>query len=275
MRLDAYMASTRPEYSRATWQKYIKMGVVSVNGRTDIPTKIEVSDDDEIVVTVPEALDFSNDTLPIIYEDDDVIVVNKPAGVLTHAKGALSEEFTVADFVKDKTTYQADSNRPGIVHRLDRDTSGVLLTVKNDAAAKMIQKQFERRTVQKTYSAVIDGIPREQEALIDLPIGRAPSAPSTFRIDPGGKAAQTSYKVLKMGEKLSLVELLPKTGRTHQLRVHMQYIGTPIHGDRVYGKSADRLYLHAHKLELTLPDGIHRVFTAPIPSTFEAIVDEQ
>lgn len=274
MRLDQYLATTQPEYSRATWQKYIKIGAVSVNGKSPVPTKLEVSDEDTIVTTIPETPDFSTETLPIIYEDDDVLVVNKPTGVLTHAKGALAEEFTVADFIKPKTTYQASTNRPGIVHRLDRDTSGVLLTVKNEAAAKMIQKQFERRTVQKTYTAVVDGTPKETEALIDLPIGRNPSAPSTFRIDPSGKVAQTTYQVLKTNGELSLVELLPKTGRTHQLRVHMQYIGTPIHGDRVYGKEADRLYLHAHKLSLTLPDGVHRTFEAPIPAEFEAMVND-
>lgn len=274
MRLDQHLATTRPEYSRATWQKYIKMGYVSVDGKSDIPSKLDVGEDDDIVVTIPEVLDFSNESLPILYEDDNVLVVNKPAGVLTHAKGAIVEEFTVADFIKPKTSYQTETNRPGIVHRLDRDTSGVLLTVKNEDAAKMIQKQFERRTVQKAYTAVVDGTPKQQEALIDLPIGRNPSAPSTFRVDPKGKSAQTTYQVLKSNGTLSLVELLPKTGRTHQLRVHMHYIGTPIHGDRVYGKESDRLYLHAHKLSLTLPDGIHRTFEAPIPPEFEAVVHD-
>ncbi|MGK2896257.1 MAG: RluA family pseudouridine synthase [Candidatus Saccharimonadales bacterium] len=272
MRLDQHLATNRPEYSRATWQKYIKMGVVSVNGKFDIPTKIDVNEDDQIIVSIPKVLDFSAETLPIIYEDEDVLVVNKPIGVLSHAKSTINEEFTVADFIKPKTSYQTETSRPGIIHRLDRDTSGVLLTVKNKKAAKIIQRQFEHRTVQKTYSAIVNGLPKESEALIDLPIGRNPSAPSTFRVDPSGKSAQTTYQVIKSNGALSLVELLPKTGRTHQLRVHMQYIGTPIQGDRIYGRESDRLYLHAHKLSLTLPDGIHHTFEAPIPAEFEAMI---
>jgi 23S rRNA pseudouridine1911/1915/1917 synthase len=127
--------------------------------------------------------------------------------------------------------------------------------------------------VKKQYSAVVDGVPKLDKALIDLPIGRNPSAPSTFRIDPKGKAALTSYEVLHTNGVKSLVELKPKTGRTHQLRVHMQYINTPIAGDRIYGKqsSAPRLCLHAHKLEITIPTSDRRVFTAPVPELFEEL----
>ena len=272
MRLDQYVAQFWPEHSRATWQKFIKLGYVFVNGESILLPKYQLGEDDAVTVNIPEKADHSAKTLPIIYEDDDVIVINKPAGVLTHSKGELNDEFTVAEFVRPKTSYHSDSDRPGIIHRLDRDTSGVILCVKNDAAAVMLQKQFQRRTVKKTYAAVVDGLPEPQEAIIDIPIGRNPSKPSTFRSDPLGKSAQTHYKVLKTNGKLSLVDLQPKTGRTHQLRVHMQHINTPIHGDRVYGSEADRLYLHAAILELTLPNGEHHAFTAPVPSEFRELV---
>src|SRR5690606_6293672 len=141
----------------------------------------------------------------------------------------------VADFFRRYTTNALDSSRPGIVHRLDRDTSGVIIGARNDETATLLKKQLADRTTKKQYIAVVDGHPKLDTAGIDLPIGRNPSAPSTFRVDPKGKPAITSYEVLKSNEKQSLVKLRPRTGRTHQLRVHAHYIGTPIAGDRVYG----------------------------------------
>ena len=218
--------------------------------------------------------DSSSKELPILFLDDNVIVVNKPAGVLTHSKGALNDEFTLADFFRRYTSHALDTNRPGIVHRLDRDTSGVIIGARNDETATLLKKQFADRTTKKYYSAVVDGLPKLDKAVIDLPIGRNPSAPSTFRVDPKGKPAITSYEVLKTNERQSLVELRPRTGRTHQLRVHMHYIKAPIAGDRVYGneKSAPRLCLHAHTLEITIPAFKRQVFTAPIPKEFEEMV---
>ena len=211
----------------------------------------------------------------IIYLDDNVVVVNKPVGVLTHSKGALNDEFTVADFFRRYTTVGLDTNRPGIVHRLDRDTSGVIIGARNPEAAHLLQKQFADRKTKKTYIAVIDGHLKEQAAKIDLPIGRNPSAPSTFRVDARGKQATTEYKVLAANDTNSLVELKPATGRTHQLRVHMAYLNTPITGDRVYGKEADRLYLHALRLEITIPTSDRRVFEAPLPAEFTSKFDEE
>lgn len=267
MRLDAYLTEIRPEYSRSSWQKLIKQGHVCVNGACVDIAKFDVSEDDDISVKLPE-MPVQTAEFPVIYEDDDVIVINKPIGALTHAKGTFSEEFTIADFVKPKTTYKTDTNRPGIIHRLDRDTSGVLLCVKNDAAAKMLSKQFERRTAKKTYFAVTDGIPKQEKALIDLPIGRDPKRPSQFRVDPNGKSAQTYYEVEQANNANALVKLQPRTGRTHQLRVHLKYIDAPIKGDKLYGKPADRLYLHAHQLQITLPSGENHIFTAAVPQEF-------
>lgn len=268
-RLDAALAKQYPDVSRSTWQKYIKAGYVSVNGEIEHASKTEVTDADTIAAQIPDATDYSEESLPIIYIDDNVIVINKPVGVLSHSKGAIQEEFTVADFFARYTTYNSDTNRPGIVHRLDRDTSGVMIGARNEETAKLLQQQFADRRAKKTYYAVISGHLSQPEAVIDLPIGRHPSSPSTFRVDPGGKSAQTTYSVIEAGESKSFVELRPKTGRTHQLRVHMAHLGAPIHGDKVYGKAADRLYLHAHSLEVTIPVGNRKIFTAPMPPEFD------
>lgn len=267
-RLDIWLAERYPEHSRSTWQKHIKAGHVSVNREIVTSPKAAVSPSDEVATQIPDREDFSQATLPIIYKDENVIVINKPIGILTHAKGALNDEFTVAEFFKQYTTYNSDTNRPGIVHRLDRDTSGVMIGARNEETAKLLQKQFAARKAKKTYVAVVDGHPKEPKARIDLPIGRNPNTPSTFRVDSKGKAAQTNYKVVAHNDKHSLVYLLPETGRTHQLRVHLAYINTPIIGDRVYGKPSDRMLLHAYKLEVTIPTSDRRVFEAPIPSEF-------
>lgn len=267
-RLDSELAIRYPDNSRSTWQKYIKAGYISVNGVVKTSPKYDVSDVDNIQINVPDQPDFSQSKLPIIFIDDNVIIINKPIGVLSHSKGALNDEFTVAEFFRQYTTYNSDSNRPGIVHRLDRDTSGVMIGARNSETATMLQKQFADRNTKKTYFAILDGIPKLDKANIDLPIGRNPSAPSTFRVDSKGKSAVTRYEVLATNDRHSLVKLQPATGRTHQLRVHMKYINTPILGDKVYGKSAERLYLHAYSLEVTIPSGDRRTFIAPIPPEF-------
>jgi 23S rRNA pseudouridine1911/1915/1917 synthase len=267
-RLDSLLAERFPEQSRSTWQKHIKAGHVSVNGEVKLSPKQDVLENDQITTSIPDATDFSHHELPIVYMDDNVIVVNKPVGVLTHSKGALNDEFTVADFFRRYTSWGLETTRAGIVHRLDRDTSGLIIGARNEETAHLLQKQFADRKTKKTYIAVIDGHLNESTAKIDLPIGRNPSAPSTFRVDVKGKAATTEYTVISTNDTQSLIELRPYTGRTHQLRVHMAYLNTPIHGDRVYGKEADRLYLHAFRLEITIPKGDRRVFEAPVPLEF-------
>lgn len=269
-RLDNILSSLYPDISRSTWQKRIKAGHVSVNGEVQTSPKFAATDADNIAIHTPDEADYSEHELPIVYIDDNVIVINKPIDVLTHSKGAMNEEFSVADFFRRYSTYNSDTNRPGIVHRLDRDTSGIMIGARNPETATMLQKQFADRKTKKTYIAIVEGELKQDEAKIELPIGRNPSAPSTFRVDAKGKAATTNYTVLDANDTQSLVELRPVTGRTHQLRVHMSYIGNPIVGDRVYGKAADRLYLHAYKLEVTIPSGDRKVFDAPLPAEFKA-----
>lgn len=275
VRLDIYLSTKfDTTISRSLWQKYIKAGYVSVNNKVATTPKFEVDETDEIALNLPEKEQTDVD-LPILYEDDDVIVVNKPSGLLTHAKGGLSDEPTVAEIIRPKTSFATDTDRPGIVHRLDRDTSGLLIIAKNPESAAHLQRQFAERTAKKTYIAITDGKPKLNAAKIDLPIGRNPSAPSTFRIDPNGKLAQTTYHVLTENDTQSLVELKPTTGRTHQLRVHLAHLNAPILGDRVYGKSSDcRMMLHAQKLEITLPSGERKVFEAATPDEFKKFFPE-
>ena len=275
VRLDIYLSTKfDTTISRSLWQKYIKAGYVSVNNKVVTTPKFEVDETDEIALNLPEKEQADVD-LPILYEDDDVIVVNKPSGLLTHAKGGLSDEPTVAEIIRPKTSFATDTDRPGIVHRLDRDTSGLLIIAKNSESAAHLQRQFAERTAKKTYTAITDGKPKLNAAKIDLPIGRNPSAPSTFRIDPNGKPAQTTYHVLAENDAQSLVELKPTTGRTHQLRVHLAHLNAPILGDRVYGKSSDfRMMLHAQKLAITLPSGERRTFEAAVPDEFKRFFPE-
>lgn len=270
IRLDNLLSQKYPETSRSSWQRHIKSGYVLINSKPASSPSTRVTSSDQVTVDIPDRTDHSDQSLPIIYQDDSLLVINKPVGVLTHAKGAIADEFTVADFFARYTSWATTTNRPGIIHRLDRATSGVLAGALNESAAKMLQRQFSERKVKKTYYAVVDGVIDQPEAIIDLPIERNPSTPSQFRVGASGKPAVTRYKVISSGNNRTLIELKPTTGRTHQLRVHMSYIGHPIVGDVVYGGSkADRMMLHAYELELTRPDRVRDTFRADAPAEFK------
>lgn len=276
MRLDVYVAQYWPERSRSQWQKLIKDSRVFVDGIPTTDVNHELGEDDIVTVKAPKPPVLTGD-IEVIYEDDDVLVMNKPSGTLSHAKGLTPEEFTIADFVRRHMKDADDSIRPGIVHRLDRDTSGIIIAAKHEAAKSHLQKQFQDRKAKKVYIAIVRGAPKQPAAMIDLPLARNPKRPSSFRVDPKGKASQTSYKVLYQNDTYSVVELRPITGRTHQLRVHMGYIGTPIVGDTLYegGKSPiNRLCLHAASLEITLPSSERRTFTAPITDSMQGLIDD-
>ena len=161
------------------------------------------------------------------------------------------------------------NNRAGIVHRLDRATSGLIICAKTATGMSWLQKQFAQRRTKKLYIAVVAGVFKLPEAVIDLPIERDPKKPQTFRVGANGKSATTTYRVLRSDGKHSLVELKPQTGRTHQLRVHLNYLKHPIVGDTLYGgELAERMFLHAHQLELTLPNRERMVFVSPLPASF-------
>ena len=180
------------------------------------------------------------------------------------AKGEFTTEPTLEDYGL-------------LVHRLDRDTSGVVILAKNEATRTMLRNQFQDRKAHKTYYAIVDGHPKLDEALINLPIARNLKHPTTFMVDVKGKPAETYYKVIKKNDKYSLIELKPVTGRTHQLRVHLNYIGCPIVGDRVYNEKskADRLMLHAANLEITIPgedSNVRKTFSAELPKSFNELI---
>ena len=263
IRLDIITLEQNPRYSRATIQKFIKDGRVTVNGDiVDKPNTL-VDENDQIKLTLPETTNAEKP--PVIYEDENVIVFNKPHGMLSIKKGDYSPEPAIEDWGE-------------IVHRLDRDTSGVIIVAKNFATKSKLQKQFQQHKTHKTYYAVVEGIPKQPHAIINIPLARNLKKPTTFMPDANGREAITEYKVIKQGEKTALVELKPQTGRTHQLRIHMAHIGTPILGDSVYnpkGTKADRMYLHAQSLEITIPGTEHgerKIFTAELPEDFENAV---
>lgn len=275
-RLDQYVVAQRPRLSRSYAAKLIDQGRVLVDGQPAKagykvrPGNLVTIDFDEGQLDLPPEID-----LPILYEDADCIVINKPAGVLTHAQAKFIHEATVATFLRSRIkANDLTGERAGIVHRLDRATSGVIICAKNQRALSWFQGQFASRTVQKTYVAVVAGQVTPEAAVIDMPIERNPKAPATFRVGKNGKPAMTQYKVLQESEKYSLLELTPKTGRTHQLRVHLQKLGHPIVGDPLYGTGTygDRLYLHAKKLRLTLLNGEDKTFQAPLPPEFKDIM---
>lgn len=260
VRLDHMMVKIYKSYNRSTIQKFIESGFVTVDGEVAKKPNQKFEEGVKIDLQVPEDLKNADVKLKIIYEDDNVMVVNKPAGLLSEAKGEYCPEKTLADF-------------GFVAHRLDRDTSGVMILAKTEEVQKFLKRQFQDRKVHKTYYAIVSGRPKLDEARIDLPMARDIKRPTTFRVDPNGKEAETFYKVLKSDDKHSLVELRPTSGRTHQLRVHMKYLGHPILGDPVYGEEkADRLYLHAGSLEITLPGGVRKVFESPLPKEFKNVL---
>lgn len=273
-RIDVFLAENISELSRSSISKLCEKGKVSVNGNIK-KSKYTVKQNDILTV------DYDSDSLkgvpiaeiPIIYEDDDCLVINKPIGILTHSKGAFNPETTVATFIETKLGKNYIGERAGVVHRLDRATSGLMICAKTEKAMSWLQKQFSTRNVKKSYFAIINGKLDPPEAIIDMPIERNPKKPQTFRVGSNGKSAQTKYKTIQSNAKYSLVELTPQTGRTHQLRVHLKHLGHPIVGDTFYdGEPSDRLYLHASSLEITLPNKQRKAFNAPEPPEFKRII---
>ena len=259
VRLDILMKEIYKSYNRSSLQKFIESGFVTVDGELVLKPNAKFERGVKLDLKVPEIIKNADLVPEVVYEDDNVIVMNKPAGLLSMAKGEYCPEVTLEKYGL-------------LVHRLDRDTSGVVILAKTPEVQGFLKKQFQDRKTHKTYYAVVCGQPKLNEARIDLPMARDLKRPTTFRVDANGKPAETFYKVLKTDGKHSLLELKPTTGRTHQLRVHMKYMGNPILGDPVYGvESADRLYLHAGALEITLPGGIRRTFEVPMPESFNHV----
>lgn len=264
-RADLILSEQHPEYNRSTLQNFIKSGYVSLDGQIIKKPSAEIEADEndlwpKLTLKVPKRTAPPDAKNLTIYEDDNVLVINKPAGLLSMAKGEWTSEPTLEDYGL-------------LVHRLDRDTSGVVILAKNESTQKYLRKQFQDRKAHKTYYAIVEGKPKLPEAKIDLPIERSLKSPTTFIVSPAGKPSITFYKIIDSNDKYSLLELKPITGRTHQLRVHLKYLGHPILGDKVYGNTpADRLYLHATSLEITIPGGERKIFESPIPKEFRDVL---
>ncbi len=267
-RIDKMVADALPLYSRAALSRLFASGHILLNGQqTRAGIKLKNEDEVEIDTAPLDALPEEIE-LPIIFEDDDVLVINKPVGVISHARGKFVQEPSVASFVRK---YVADmtGERAGIVHRLDRATSGVMICAKNQKALSWLQQQFANRKVVKIYHAVIKGSMKTEVGQIDMPIARDSNKPKAFKVDENGKPALTSYRTIKYIKGYSLLELEPKTGRTHQLRVHLSTLGHPIVGDELYnGEKADRLMLHAYSLKIVLPSGKAKTYSVDDPEDF-------
>lgn len=276
-RLDKRLVSENAKLSRSVLQRLITDGKVYVNDKVTLDPNTRVSSEDNVTLEINQVDDAVVDEyeVEIMYEDEDCVVINKPEGMLTHSKGALIEEQTVASWLSKKQNWNTNNNRKGIVHRLDRSTSGVMICAKSEESQSWLQKQFSQRKTKKTYLAVVSGEISPKEAVIDMPIARNPKKPQRFRVDGKGKSAITHYVTegfieADNGLMLSLLRVTPTTGRTHQLRVHFAHLRHPILGDTFYnGSSSDRLYLHALSLELTLPSKKRMRFNAKKPKSFD------
>lgn len=290
-RLDMRLIAMYPDLTRSVSARLIEQGKVTVNGKVIQKAGYKLKPGDDIVAEYNYELmtAIPSIELPILYEDEDCVVVNKPVGTLSHSKGPFNPEATVASWLAEHLVKKGQkpawileldvergsphNPRAGVVHRLDRATSGVMICAKTPAALAHLQKQFSTRKTKKTYMAIVSGHLQPEHAIIDMPIGRSSTNPKTFTVTSEGKDAVTEYKVTTSVSGMDLVELKPVTGRTHQLRVHMHHQGHPIIGDTFYGgKPADRLMLHALSLEITLPNSERKVFEAPLPADFTRMI---
>ncbi len=273
-RLDKLVATHVPDGSRSLAVKLISEGKVSVNQKVVTKSSTRVSKQDNLSVNFKaEDLRSDNIDLPIIYEDDTCLVIDKPSGIITHPKGAYYREGSVASFARSKISPDLAGNRAGIVHRLDRGTSGIIIVAKNEESRRYLTNQFAKRLTNKTYYSIISGKLKKDKARINMPIERSPKKPSTFKTGANGKQASTTYELIASNDKYSLVKLSPETGRTHQLRVHLKAIGHPIVGDTIYGgEQAERLMLHAYKLEINIKDKGRMSFTSKLPKEFSRYI---
>lgn len=283
-RLDIYIAENFNELSRTMIKKLIESNNVLVNDKSE-KVSYKVQANDNISIDVPEAketkLKAQEIPLDIIYEDSDIIVVNKPKGMVVHPANGNPDGTLVnaiLSICKNSLSGIGGELRPGIVHRLDKDTSGLIIVAKNDKAHINMSEQIKERNVKKTYIALVRGNVPEEEATINMPIGRSTKDRKKMAVTKNGKQAITHFKVLKKYSKYTLLEIKIETGRTHQIRVHMAEIGYPVVGDAVYSNGKNEFgiegqMLHAYKLEFMHPiTNKHMELTAPLPQYFEEIL---
>ena len=281
-RLDKYIAA-QCQISRSYAQKLIDDGQVAVNGHAAKASQ-KLNTGDNIVVSIPppSPISLAPEDIPlkVVYEDKDLIVVDKPAGLLVHP-AAGQHTGTLVNAILARCPDLGEINgsvRPGIVHRLDKDTSGVMMVAKNDAAQRSLSRQIKQRSIKKGYLALVLGHLTPERGAIDAPIGRHPKDRKRMAVVSGGREARTEYKVIKYFDDYTLVEAMPETGRTHQIRVHFAAIGHPIFGDHIYGKRSPllgRQFLHAHRLGFKLPSSGEFVeFRAELPPDLEEVLKQ-
>ncbi|MFQ6014437.1 MAG: RluA family pseudouridine synthase [Anaerolineae bacterium] len=284
-RIDRYVADLLPDLSRAAVQRLIDQDLVKVNGLSVKPS-YRLGEGDQITVQLPpsEEVPLEPEPIPldIAYEDGDLIVVNKPAGVVVHpGRGHGRGTLLNALLAHCPELAQLVGDRPGIIHRLDKDTSGLIIVAKNEAAQRDLQRQFKSREVKKVYLALLEGRLEPERGIVEAPIGRHPRQRRRMAVViRGGREARTEYVVLEYLGEFTLVQVLPETGRTHQVRVHFSSLGHPLVGDPVYGFRRSSLglrrqFLHAQTLGFRLPgSGSYIELTAPLPQDLEQVLVE-
>lgn len=285
-RLDFYVANVEKDITRATVQRLLEEENILVNG-VQKKSSYKVKDGDVIEINIPEAketkLEAEDIPVEIIYEDSDIIVVNKPKGLVVHPANGNPDGTLVnaiMNICKDSLSGIGGEKRPGIVHRLDKDTSGILIVAKNDKAHLQMSEQIKNREVKKIYIALVKGIINENEATINMPIARSKKDRKKMAVDKDGKVAITHFKVLKRYNKYTLLEIKIDTGRTHQIRVHMAEIGHPVVGDEVYSNGKNEFgvrgqMLHAKSLDFCHPiTGKKMHLEAEIPEYFKDVLNK-
>ena len=285
-RLDTYIPSVDTDITRTSAQRLIEDGNILVNGKNaKVSYKIQENDKISVEIPEPKQIELKAQDIPIeiIYEDSDIIVVNKPKGMVVHPANGNPDGTLVNAIMaicKDSLSGIGGEIRPGIVHRIDKDTSGLLIVAKNDNAHVKMSEQIKNHEVKKTYIALVRGVFKKNEATIDMPIGRSTSDRKKMAVNKNGKNAITHIKVLKRFDKYTLLKVNIETGRTHQIRVHLSHIGYPIVGDYTYSNGKNEFdvigqCLHAQKLEFKHPiTQKDMCLEAELPQYFKDILDK-
>lgn len=282
-RIDKVLTILEPEITRSQLKNLINDGHVTVNGQPVKPKyKVQAGDKISLVKPEPQSLELTPENIPldIVYEDDDMIVVNKPQGMVVHpAPGHPNHTLVNALLYHSPLSTINGTFRPGIVHRIDKDTSGLLMVAKNDLAHQSLAEQLRNKTNKREYLALVYGQIKEDEGTIDAPLGRNPQDRKKQAVVKDGRHAVTHFKVVKRYDNFTLVKCILETGRTHQIRVHMKYIGHPLVGDPLYGPrkviGKNGQFLHAALLGFKHPrTGKEMVFEAPLPENFQKMLDK-
>jgi 23S rRNA pseudouridine1911/1915/1917 synthase len=287
-RLDVTLVTQVPDFSRNRLQQLIRTGYVKVNDEvvTKPGFRLDGGESVEVIIPAPTPSTLRAESIPldVVFENEDIILINKPAGMVVHP----SAGHTSGTLVHAALAHAPDimgvggEKRPGVVHRLDKDTSGLILLAKNDTAHNNLQVQFKNREVGKVYLALVEGQPPTSSGRIEAPIGRDPGHRKKMKVLPPGRGREaiSIFYTLESFSQHTLLEVKPKTGRTHQIRVHLAFLGCPVVGDRDYGQRkptlpVDRMFLHAAALTFTLPgDEQARSFESPLPSELEMVLDQ-